>query len=258
MFQKVRGMFGLYRNWQVALLDRLHLLSRRPVLYRFRNGVRLCVEARTLDVRIINEIWIDRIYTRWPGFSIRDGWVVVDLGGQKGIFSVLAAKSAKAVKVYTFEPAPESFASLRRNLELNALPDVKVFNVAVSSRDGEAILHLAAESGCNSFFLRSDVALRGDVKVETWSMAKLLKRLPTPINLLKIDIEGVEYDALLSCSAQDLKRVERIALEYHDDYIPTGHSSSQLIQFLEETGFSTHLHPERNILLAKRCVQHLN
>jgi FkbM family methyltransferase len=173
-------------------------------------------------------------------------------GGQKGIFSVLAATSAKDVKVYTFEPAPESFASLCRNLELNALSNVKGFNVAVSSKEGEAVLHLAAESVCNSLIQRSDVAQRGDVRVEVWSMAKLLKALPAPINLLKMDIEGMEYDALLSCSDEDLKRVERIALEYHDDHIRTGRSNSELIQFLNERGFSTDLHPERRILLAAR------
>ena len=244
-------MIELYRNWLLALLDRLHLVGQRPVLYQLRNGVKFSLEAGTLDVRIINEIWIDQIYTRWPGFSIRDGWTVADLGGQKGIFSVLAATSAKDVKVYTFEPAPENFASLRQNLELNALSNVKSFNLAVGSEDGEAILHLAAESGCNSLIQRSDVTKRGDVRVETWSMGKVLRALPTPVNLLKMDIEGMEYDALLSCSAEDLERVERIALECHGDHIDTGHSNSELIRFLEERGFSTH-HPERCILLAAR------
>src|SRR5439155_18478279 len=39
--------------------------------------------------------------TSSPGFSIRDGWVIADVGGHKGIFSVSAATRARNVMVYT-------------------------------------------------------------------------------------------------------------------------------------------------------------
>jgi FkbM family methyltransferase len=156
------------------------------------------------------------------------------------------------VKVYTFEPAPDSLATLRRNVALNALSNVTIFGVAVSSRDGEARLHLAADSGCNSLIQRSDVPIRGDVKVETWSMERVLKTIPHPVNLLKMDIEGMEYETLFSCPSAYLQRVERIALEYHDDSIQTNNNTSELISFLMSSGFSAHVWPERRILFAER------
>jgi len=210
------------------------------------------VQARSFDVQVINEIWIDKIYTPSPQFTIRDGWNVADIGGQKGIFSVLAATSARGVKVYTFEPAPESLATLHRNVALNSLSNVSIFGVAVSSKDGEADLHLAADSGCNSLLHRLDVPIRGDVRVETWSMERVLKTIPHPINLLKMDIEGMEYETLRSCPTEYLQLVERIALEYHDDSIQTGSSTSELVSFLNSKGFSTHLWPDRKILFAER------
>gem|GEM_PF-5382336 len=73
-------MVCAYENWPLALLDRLHLVPQRPVLYRLRNGVKFRVVAGTLDVRIINEVWLDRVYALHPDFAIRQGWTVVDLG----------------------------------------------------------------------------------------------------------------------------------------------------------------------------------
>ena len=256
MIGKSRSVAQLYSNWPTALLDRSRLIPRRPLLYNLRNGIRFHVQGRSFDVQVINEIWIDKIYTPSPQFSIRDGWIVADIGGQKGIFAVLAATSARGVKVFTFEPAPDSLATLRRNVALNGLSNVTIFGVAVSSKDGEAQLHLAADSGCNSLIQRSDVSIRDDVKVETWSMERVLKTIPHPVNLLKMDIEGMEYETLLSCPAAYLQHVERIALEYHDSSIQTGSHTSELVSFLDSNGFSMRLWPDRRILFAGRigCV----
>ncbi len=248
---KVWGMTRLFQNWPLAVLDRSHLVPRRPVLYKLRNGVKFLVQARTFDVQVINEIWIDRIYTPPARFSIRDGWTIADVGGQKGIFSVLAATSARGVKVYTFEPSPASFAILNQNIALNALSNITTFCIAASSKDGKAYLHLAADSVCNSLFRRSDVDLTCGVPVETWSMERVLESIPPPINLLKMDIEGMEYETLLSCPVKRLRTVERIVLEYHDSQIQTGHSTYELIDFLKSSGFATYLNPERRILFAE-------
>jgi FkbM family methyltransferase len=238
----------------MAIIDKLHLVHPRPVVYHLRDRVELSVRARTYDAAIINEIWIDGVYTSSPGFAILDDWVIADIGGHKGIFSVFAATRARGVKVYTFEPSPENFAVLSHNIQRNKLSNVRAFNVAVGGRDGESILHLYPDNGQNTFLRRSDPALRsiGDIKVETWSMARVLKTIASPVNLLKMDIEGMEYEALLSCPAEDLQTVERIALEYHDDLVRTPHRVSELVAFLNAGGFSTQLHPGREILVAER------
>jgi hypothetical protein len=68
--------------------------------------------------------------------------------------------------------------------------------------------------------------------------------IASPVNLLKMDIEGMEYEILLSCSLDNLQKIERIALEYHDDLIRTPHRVSELVDFLSTRGFSIYLHPD--------------
>jgi FkbM family methyltransferase len=257
IWEKIRigwRMTQLYRNWPMAFLDGLHLIRPRPIVYRLRDGTELCASTRTYDLYIINEVWMDDVYTSWLGFSIRDGWVIVDIGGHKGIFSIFAATRARNVMVYTFEPAPDNFAQLSYNIQQNKLSNVRMFNIAVSGRDGESTLHLYPDCAQSGFLQRSNPALRPvrDIKVETWSMERVLRTIASPVNLLKMDIEGTEYEALLSCPADILQTVERIVLEYHDDRVRTSHSVSELVERLNDRGFSTHLHPSRQMLFAER------
>jgi FkbM family methyltransferase len=238
----------------MAFLDALHLACPRPIVYHLRDGTKLCASTGTYDLYIINEVWMDNVYTSWLGFSIRDGWVVVDVGGHKGIFSIFAATRAKNVTVYTFEPAPDTFAQLSYNIQQNKLSNIRVFNIAVSDRDGESTLHVYPDSAQNGFLPRSNPALLPvrDIKVETWSMERVLRTIAAPVNLLKMDIEGIEYEVLMSCPAEIFRTVERIALEYHDTRLRTSHCVAELVKSLNDRGFSTYLHPSRQMLFAER------
>jgi FkbM family methyltransferase len=241
----------LYRNWPTVFLDRLQLLSSQPVTYELRDGVRLSAQTNTRDRFIINEIFIEQVYTCSRGFAIRDGWVIADVGAHKGFFAVFAATRARDVKVYSFEPCAENFTVLSHNIQRNSPSNITAFNIAVSGEDGEAILYLQRERGQNSLLQRSDAQPIGEAKVATWSLKRALRKAASPINLLKMDMEGMEYDALLSCAAEDLQKVERVALEYHDQWVHTPHHVSELVDFLGSRGFATYLYPQRPILIAE-------
>jgi len=243
----------LYQNWPVAFLS-LFALHREALVLQLRQGVKFRLHAPSFDTFIINEIWMDNVYTPSPRFSIRDGWVVVDVGGHKAIFAVFAATTARGVKVYSFEASPENFACLSHNVALNNLSNVKAFNVAVSGRDGESDLNLYEDNGQNTLLQRSNPQLHavGSIKVETWSLAKVLRAVGSQVNLLKMDIEGMEYEALFSCPHEYFQRIERIALEYHDVLVRVPHTIRDLVEFLNARGFSTYLCPGTAILLAER------
>jgi FkbM family methyltransferase len=243
----------LYKNWPRAFLS-LFAWHRQALVFRLRQGVEFRLHAPSFDTYIIKEIWMDKVYTPSPRFSIHDGWVVVDVGGHKGIFAVFAATSARDVKVYTFEASPENFACLSHNLGLNNLLNVKAFNIAVGGQDGESTLNLYEDSGQNTLLQRSNPQLHpvASVRVETWSLATVLKTVGSQVNLLKVDIEGMEYEAFFSCPDECLQRVERIALEYHDVLVRVPHTVFDLVEFLNARGFSTSLCPGNEILLAER------
>jgi FkbM family methyltransferase len=245
-------MTRLYENWPLALLDRFHLVPSWTVVYRLRGGVKLAGLAGSYDMDLINEIWMDHFYSPVVELRIGKGWVVADLGSYKGFFSVLAATSAQGVKVYAFEPFPQNFELLRKNVELNGLSNVKCFNVAIGGRDEKGILHLYAKHNFQTFYSRTDAAPCGELPVEVWSMRRALGVIDERVDLLKLNIEGMEFEALFSCSSSDLERVDRIVLEYHEEDINCGHKVSDLVGFLEMHKFAVQLFPVRHVLAAWR------
>src|SRR5205823_5215681 len=73
---------------------------------------------------------------------LEPGGVFWDVGGHAGFFAALAARQVGPTgSVHCFEPLPENRARLERAIELNRLENVAVHPLALSDRDGDALLH---------------------------------------------------------------------------------------------------------------------
>jgi FkbM family methyltransferase len=129
---------------------------------------------------------------RWFAQTVQPGAVVFDLGGHVGYYTLLASELVgPAGRVITFEPLPRNLHYLRRHLALNKAGNVTVVEAAVSDRAGSALF----DEGPSSFEGR--VGAHGRLQVTTVALDELVRSgaLPMP-NVMKIDIEGAELDAL--------------------------------------------------------------
>ncbi len=106
--------------------------------------------------------------------------------------------AAKARRVYCFEPDPVAFRHLAWNLELNAVQNVSAFSVALSQGVGLArMASFGGEAGDSMTSLLNDGEHGSDVVTLGWedfaSSADLSR-----VSLVKMDIEGAEFDVLPS------------------------------------------------------------
>ena len=132
--------------------------------------------------------------TRLIESLLRPGMTFVDVGAHAGYFTLLAAGLVGASgKVYAFEPAPQNFALLKRNVELNGFQNVVMFQKAVADRVGKIELFLSrCESGWHSIYRGVKGAGR-PVDIEVTTLDETLAREGWPsVDLLKIDAEGAE------------------------------------------------------------------
>eukprot|EP01080_Neovahlkampfia_damariscottae_P003757 gene3757-6645_t len=65
------------------------------------------------------------------GFSVPKGGVVIDIGANRGFFSMLASRNAS--KVFAFEPISSTNAFCRENLDINNIKNVFLKKSAVSN-----------------------------------------------------------------------------------------------------------------------------
>ncbi len=222
------------RNWPALL--RLLLPGARPVILVLRDGACYAVNS-LMDAWIVKETNLDRDYER-AGICLQDGWSIVDIGAGMGDFTVFAARRVPHGRVLAYEPAPDSAALLRQNLELNGIANVLSRQAAVASQAG--YLNLDTSRGVAVQY--RTVGGQGQVSVPAVSLADVLAGLPHGhCDFMKIDCEGAEYDILLNAPDEALAAIGRICLEYHDFVTPYSHHD--LARHLASKGWSVRLYP---------------
>jgi FkbM family methyltransferase len=213
--------------------------GRRPFGIELSTGCRFLVRGR-MDIWVIKEICLDRDYER--GFvPVENGWTVVDLGAGLGDFAICTARECPDSTVYAFEPLAESYALLLANLELNRLVNVRTFPLAVAASAGR--LHMATKAGLegSSRTLPQD-EVAATIPVEAITLDQVFERSKIErCDFLKIDCEGAEYDILFGASEVALRRIWRVAMEYHEGITRFGRDD--LVRFLEERGFRVRTRP---------------
>ena len=124
---------------------------------------------------------------------------VLDAGANIGLHSIILSKCGFEVRAY--EPDPQHFEILQRNLALNDCSNVQTFNAAVSSKAGElefvrVLGNLTASHITGSKPNPYGELERFPVRVEA------IKPLITWADLIKLDVEGHEKEVLLATSRE--------------------------------------------------------
>ena len=176
------------------------------------------VDGRGGLVDTIVEIWGLQEYTRNGFYTPRDGDVVLDVGANIGLFSIWIARRAPLARVFAFEPMPENSAALLRNLKGWA-HRIELREVAIGAATGVGVMENGGERTLDHRLATNTGQAGATVPVMTLDDAVGLAD-KAMIDLLKIDIEGAEADVLAAASPSALRRVRRIAIEYHDHIRP--------------------------------------
>ena len=144
--------------------------------------------------------WEERVSLRYWALLCKRASVIVDVGANVGIYSLVAKAANPPATVCAFEPVPRFFQRLVANCERNAL-DVRCFEYALSDRDGEATLwDLAADHHYHASLSRADLVAHSGL-VERRVAVRTLAAVFAEENidaadLLKIDVEGWEPEVI--------------------------------------------------------------
>lgn len=164
---------------------------------------------------------------------------IIDGGANIGLASLYLGERYPGSEIFSFEPDPEVFQALRKNVEQCSDSLIKCFKLGLAGE--ECVRHFFQEGADGGGFYSTK---SGGNKVEV-KCDVLSKYLDRSVDLLKLDIEGAEYEVL--CEAEDqLKNVNHIFLEYHK-FDDTSATLSSVIALLERSGFELYVESGRNI-----------
>ena len=143
----------------------------------------------------------------------KEGMTFCDVGANIGLITLLASKLVgPSGRVIAFEPVPENAQILRGNVRRNNRGNITVLEKAVSSKPGQAHIHLSEFCGSHSLVANPNGASGRTLTVETVRLDSLpeLRNL----DILKIDAEGGEIDVLKSLGKV---RPHHVILEYNQE-----------------------------------------
>ena len=229
------------RWWRGALIPRARVLRaslgfKPKVIYKTVEGATFKFflsspsatvwygDARS-DVSIEMRFLRDRI--------VRPGCRVLEIGSHHGYTTMMLSRwVGDHGKVYALEPIPDNVRVLKRNIELNAVENIKVVPVAVGPLAGKITL-LDETNGS----VVSGRHLKRAVEVDVVTVDDFCAAEGFVPDLVKMDVEGFELK-ILEGAAGVLQRRPALHIEIHPYHIREyGGTVDQLWDFIDTNAY---------------------
>jgi FkbM family methyltransferase len=218
-------------NWKQYLQSYASSFSG---IIRFRSGLRIKINDPS-DASSVSVIFFKREYG-----TVKRNSVVLDIGANKGYFSVYAVNAAENIVVYSFEPIKDTYDSILENIKLNDFQHtITPFNKGVAGSGGIRIFSITSSISNSMVF---DLNSEKQEKVECITLETIMKENKlSKVDLIKMDCEGAEYEIFYNTPKSYLKRISEIRMEYHkidDDTL----NVQSLINFMKNNRFEVTRH----------------
>lgn len=178
---------------------------------------------------------------------IHHGDIILDIGANTGLYSIVSSIASQETIIYAFEPNPINLVRLNRNIELNSISNISIIPFAVGNSNQEISFTVPEDdslsdtsSAVESF---SKSTYRGELKWKNIKVSQvriddfIKSHNIAKINMLKIDVEGYEIEVLKGSMQSILRWKPVILIEsfLNDD------KRTFLEKFVQEAGYTIYL-----------------
>lgn len=194
---------------------------------------------------VLAEIFKYREYRRVDEviMSASDDEYIIDAGAHFGFFALYARVLNPDVQIICLEPNENNFLILKNNIIRNKLKKITALNIGLSSKFGKRKFTVSNDSH-DSKMVGDNEEFEGEFySKQTESLANLVvDNKIKKIALLKMDIEGAEFEIIKNAHDDDFGSVSNIIMEYHN-YSKDSHRIIE--QCLRQKGFSVEIFPSK-------------
>jgi FkbM family methyltransferase len=176
---------------------------------------KLTLRGDTTDIFCFQKVLMHREYES-PFSANPETKLIVDAGANTGFATNYYAATFPNARVVAIEPEAGNVKILKNNCE--GLPNVTIYETALWPTSGRIEL---TDPGFGSwaYSVKDERSSVGIGSVETSTIDEILQQHGGHIDILKLDIEGAEFD-LMKSNPSWLNRVDTIVVELHDRFRP--------------------------------------
>ena len=204
----------------------------------FPSGLICTTNSSPIETELMyNEIFEGREYLR-SGIKLGDHDTIIDVGANIGVFTMYLLTNLESPNVHAFEPVPDTFEALRRNMERYPRANLHIYNTGLgaSADSSMAMTFFPNMTGNSTAYPEWKAAQREILSKEFTSEELLLiftgEEITVPsttlscyirknaldrIDLLKIDAEGSEVDILNGIETDHWPLILQLAMEVHNE-----------------------------------------
>lgn len=175
---------------------------------------------------------------------------ILDCGANIGISVLYFKKLYPGARIIAFEPNPETFKLLERNVRQNNLRGVQLVNAAVGDSDGEMAFYVNDDP---TFWSLSDTGIANAYagpagwKTITVPRVRLSSYMTEPIDYLKLDIEGME-EIVLHEIEEHIDTIAEIRMEFHSHIANQENDLERILSLLARHRFKCAFVRDRKLL----------
>ncbi len=140
--------------------------------------------------------------------------VALDVGANLGLHTIILTRLGYKVK--SFEADPETFKKLKKTLKSNVCKNYKLYNFAISNFNGKSKFYQIKDNLTANTLENTSKKIYGKHKVIKVNVRKILNFLPQTNFIIKLDVEGSEYDILKTISFKKKRIKKKIFFEVND------------------------------------------
>lgn len=159
---------------------------------------------------LYEDIFVNRVY---DFEAQRPDPRILDCGTNIGMSVLYFKQRYPLASVVGFEPDPTILPFLRENLDRNSVTGVEVVHAALGARPGTLILNSdgGAASHLEGYEPEGDATDWATFEVPC---VRLSDYLDEPVDYMKMNIEGAEYEVLGECEPK-IRQIREMNIEYH-------------------------------------------
>jgi len=200
-FDYLRIALRVARTWGQTTPGEMQLL-----------GFRIPYPNQSHAFALLHEVFV---HTPYKMTKITSRPRIIDCGANIGVSVVFFKACAPDASVLAIEALPSTFACLERVVAANRLTHVELVNAAIAGDDGTLTIY-SAPGDVGGITTSLNAAWGGSV-AQTVPARRLSSFIDGPIDFIKLDVEGAEYDVVDDLAATGrLALVREMAIECHD------------------------------------------
>ena len=177
-------------------IKKIELSDNSVIITSRTNSIKMVCDKddqRIAPLEILNFGYYERTDFDMVLNLVEEGNTIFDIGANIGWYSLNLAKNIKNTEVLSFEPIPKTFEYLKRNVELNHINNIKIFNFGFSDEEKEIEFYYYKEgSGNASLANLSNIEGTKKIKCVVQKIDTFVPVNNYSIDFIKCDVEGAE------------------------------------------------------------------